>query len=147
MQPRLLQTRQKRCRKHSVNYQKVRTQYSFCLYINLYTRPSLVRSSILINVSTVVLNTLTLKSSSTFFFSKLKRTVYRTFCIIALVYALYILQDRVVCLEERKSVTLIFIQDPSAIFQRPLLLRSLRKPRLIGLVTIQVICTFPKMMN
>lgn len=68
MQPRLLQTRQKRCSKHSVNYQKVRTQYSFCLYINLYTRPSLVRTSILINVSTVVLNTLTLKSSSTFFF-------------------------------------------------------------------------------
>lgn len=147
MQPRLLQTRQKRCRKHSVNYQKVRTQYSFCLYINLYTKPSLVRTSILINVSTVVLNTLTLKSSSTFFFSKLKRIVYRTFCISALVYALYILQDRVVCLEERKSVTLIFIQDPSAIFQRPLLLGSLRKPRLIGLVTIQVICTFPKMMN
>lgn len=147
MQPRLLQTRQKRCRKHSVNYQKVRTQYSFCLYINLYTKPSLVRTSILINVSTVVLNTLTLKLSSTFFFSKLKRTVYRTFCISALVYALYILQDRVVCLEERKSVTLIFIQDPSAIFQRPLLLGSLRNPRLIGLVTIQVICTFPKMMN
>lgn len=146
MQPKLLQTRQKRCSKHSVNYQKVRTQYSFCLYINLYTRPSLVRTSILINVSTVVLNTLTLKSSRTFFF-KMKRTVYRTFCIIALVYALYILQDRVVCLEERKSVTLIFIQDPSAILQRPLLLGSLRKPRLIGLVTIQVICTFPKMMN
>ena len=77
----------------------------------------------------------------------MKRTVYRTFCISALVYALYILQDRVVCLEERKSVTLIFIQDPSAMFQRPLLLGSLRKPRLIGLVTIQVICTFPKMMN
>jgi len=83
------------------------------------------------------------------FFSKLKHTVYRTFCISALVYALYILQDKVVCLEERKSATLIFIQDPSVgpIFQRPLLFGSLRESRLIGLVTIQVICTFPKMMN